>query len=684
MTFHLCGAGIFHQGVGTALTLAGIVAIGGRLPAQADALRSLDSPDGRLSVQIQMPPPGSAETPHWAATFRAKPLLSDCRLSLEVAGAGDLLAGVQVKSEHRRSHDQPVRVLFGKTEIAHDRYREARFSLENPQHRRLDVVFRCYNDAVAVRYEVPRQAGLERLTVTEEGTSFTPVGNPRAYLQYLENYRTPHEHNVTTLPLQEVKSDTLLDMPATFAWEDGTYLAITEAALRHYAGMSLMHPDGSKVNTLICRLTPRPDGTKVVRPTPMTTPWRIALIADRAGALLESSTLYCLNEPNAIGDTGWIKPGKITFSWWNGNLVQGGNADPPIFSMQAQKAYIDFSAAHGLTYHSVIADNSDTPWYKQTQKGVFPGPDTDVTQVRADLDLSAIRSYATSKGIHLWTWVHQAALRGRVEEAFAAFERIGWSGMMVDFFDHDDQESVEFAEEILQAAARHHIMIHFHGVWKPTGWQRTYPNLMNHEGSLNLEHLKWSDHCPPEHTLNMLFTRMVAGPMDYHSGGFRAVTRAAFAPHYIGPNVLGTRAHHLATYVCFDNPNPMMADYPGAYEGQPGLDFLTLVPTWWDETRVLMGEPGQILVTARRKGKTWYIGGMAALQARDLTLPLSFLGSGPYTLRVWKDAPDAETAPNHLTLEGSTVHVSDSLRVHIAVDGGFVAQFTPVGQALKP
>lgn len=662
--------------MGILLTAAAMAASG--QAARADAPRSLHSPDGRLVVQIRMPEVGSAETPRWSATLRGRVLLNHCRLSLEVAGAGDLLAGVRVRSERRSAHDRPVRVLFGKTALAQDRYQETRFALENPQHRRVEVVFRCYDDAVALRYEVPKQAGFERLTVTEEGTSFAPAGNPRAYLQYLENYRTSHEHNVTVTPLQDVKPDTLLDMPATFAWEDGTYLAITEAALRHYAGMALMHPAGSKANTLVCRLTPRPDGTKVVRPAPMTTPWRVALVGERAGALLESNTLYCLNAPSAIGDTAWIKPGKITFSWWNGNLVEGGKvADPPIFSLEAQKAYIDFSAANGLTYHSVIADNTDTPWYKQTQKGVVPGPDTDVTQVRADLDLDSIRRYAASKGIRLWTWVHQAALRGRVEEAFAAFERIGWSGMMVDFFDHDDQENVEFAEEILQAAARHHVMIHFHGIWKPTGWQRTYPNLMNHEGALNLEYLKWSDRCTPEHTLNLLFTRMVAGPMDYHAGGFRAVTRAEFVPHNLGPNVLGTRGHHLATYVCFDNPNPMIADYPAAYMGQPGLDFLRLVPTWWDETRVLTGEPGEALVTARRKGRTWYLGGMTAKQTRDLTLPLSFLGAGQYTLKVWKDAPDADTNPNHLTIESLSTRAGDSLKVRTAVDGGFVAQLTP-------
>ena len=146
--------------------------------------------------------------------------------------------------------------------------------------------------------------------------------------------------------------------------------------------------------------------------------------------------------------------------------------------------------------------------------------------------------------MRLWTWVHQAALRGRVEEAFAAFEKLGWSGMMVDFFDHDDQETVEFAESILEAAARHHILIHFHGVWKPTGWQRTYPNLMNHEGALNLEYLKWSDRCTPEHNLMMAFTRLIAGPMDYHLGGFRAVPRAQFKPRNVAPR----RARNARTH----------------------------------------------------------------------------------------------------------------------------------------
>jgi alpha-glucosidase len=410
----------------------------------------------------------------------------------------------------------------------------------------------------------------------------------------------------------------------------------------------------------------------------MQTPWRVVLISDRPGALLESQTLYCLNESSVIRNTSWIKPGKITFHWWNGDVYDGNsNSAPPMLSFEMNKRYIDFCAREGIPTHSITSTEGVTsPWYHQSKTGVEPGPDTDVTRPRADFDLPAIRRYAQSKNVRLWTWVHQGALRGRVEEAFAAFAKMGWHGMMVDFFDHDDQDTVEFAEAILEAAARHRIMIHLHGVWKPTGLERTYPHLMNHEGALNLEYLKWSDRCTPEHDLMMAFTRPIAGPMDYHLGGFRAIPRAQFKPRHVAPHVLGTRCHQLAMYVCYDNPNPMIADYPTAYEGQPGFDFLKLVPTWWDETRVLVAEVGKLLVTARRKGKTWYLGGLSANTAREIQLPLSFLGPGPYTAEIWKDAIHSEN-PNHLDRETLPVSSATKLTLQLAPDGGFVAQLTP-------
>jgi alpha-glucosidase len=638
----------------------------------------LSSPDGRIQVSIQMPASGPPGNPHWSATFRGKQVLTDCEVGLQTANAGDLLTGVRLLRERTRSVNQRVVIPFGKADHAEDHFREARFTLESPDHREVDLVFRSYNDAVAFRYELPANSSTTSVTITDETTSFRVEGDPTAYAQYLENYTTSHEHNVTTTPYHELKTGALLDLPLTLTWPDGTFAAITEGALRHYAGMSLMTPSNQvSPELLVCKLTPRPDGTKVVRPLPMVTPWRVVLIADRPGALLESTTLFCLNELSVIKDLSWIKPGKITFPWWNGDVYDGQPGEP-ILSFDMAKKYIDFCASNGIPTHSMTStEKTVTPWYHQSKPGTSPGPDTDVTRPREGFELQRIRDYAESKHIRLWTWVHQGALRGRVEEAFTAFEKLGWSGMMVDFFDHDDQDTIEFAESVLEAAARHHILIHLHGVWKPSGWERTYPNLMNHEGALNLEYLKWSDRCPPEHNLMMAFTRLIAGPMDYHLGGFRSVPRSEFKPRNVAPNVLGTRAHHLALYLCFDNPNPMVADYPTAYEGQPGFDFIQLVPTWWDETRVLIGQVGEMLVTARRKGKTWYIGGISARSARDLEVPLSFLKGGDYTVRFWKDAPDADAEPNHLLTETVSVSPRDTLKVHVAVDGGFVAQIAP-------
>jgi alpha-glucosidase len=648
------------------------------LPAgQAQESYRLASPDERVQVTVVLPVAGSSDRPRWSATFRGRPVLTDCRLGLQIAGTGDLMAGARLIRARERSVNQRVRVLFGKASHANDRFREIRLTLESPQARRAHVVFRCYDDAVAFRYEIAANTSARSATIIEETTSFRVAGEPTAYAQFLENYKTSHEHEVVPTRYRDLKPGALLDLPLTLSWQDGTCAGLTEAALRHYAGMSLARSLETPLrDELVCRLTPRPDGTKVVRTLPMQTPWRVVLLGDRPGALLESQTLYCLNEPSVIRDVSWIKPGKITFHWWNGD-VYDGQAGLPALSFAMAKKYIDFCAREGISTHSITSTESPTtPWYQQSKKDVAPGPDTDVTRPRADFDLPAIRTYARSKNVRLWTWVHQAALRGRVEEAFAAFEKLGWSGMMVDFFDHDDQENVEFAEEILKAAARHHLMIHFHGVWKPTGVERTYPNLMNHEGALNLEYLKWSDRCSPEHDLMMAFTRLVAGPMDYHLGGFHAVPRADFKPRHVAPHVLGTRCHQLAMYVCFDNPNPMLADYPTAYEGQPGFDFLKLVPTWWDETRVLVGEIGEILVTARRKGKTWYLGGLSAKGPRELDLPLPFLGAGPYTAKIWKDA-DNDLNPNAVATETRTVTSSDRLRVRLALDGGFVAQLLP-------
>jgi len=641
--------------------------------APPDLQHELSSPDKRLAVHVRLPEPGSKELPRWSATLHGKPLLQDCRLGLVLAGPLDLLAGAHTTVVERRVHDERIAVLFGKADHARDHFAELRLTLQRAGSLPIQVVLRCFDDAIAFRYEVPVAPAQGPLRLVGEATSFRFVGEPTVYAQYLAHFRTSHEHPVNQVALPDLAVGKLLDLPLTAAFVVGPFVSITEAALRHYAGMSLRREPGTR--DLVAVLTPRADGIAVERPLPLVTPWRVVLVGDRAGALLESNTLYCLNDPPAF-DTSWIKPGKLTWPWWNNYLFEAARGEP-ILSLATSKQHLDWCAEHGIAFHAVVADETDTPWYVQPKKGLFPGPGTDATRVRADLDLAAIKAYATKQGVGLWTWVHHGAVRGRTEEVFAAFARLGWNGVMVDFLDHDDQDTVEFAEEVLAAAARHHVLVHFHGMYKPSGTQRTFPNLMNHEGSLNLEYLKWSASCTPEHTLRVAFTRLVAGPMDYHLGGFRAVLPAQFQPKNVGPNVLGTRCHQLAMYVCFDNPAPMVADYPAAYRDQPGFDFVQEVPTWWDETKVLDGQIGRLLVTARRRGNVWYVGGLAAGEAREIVLPLTFLAAGPHTQEVWRDGDDAARDPNLLEFEQKQVSATDLLRVRVGPDGGFVARFVP-------
>ena len=332
-----------------------LLILGGGLSSSCAAeAHALSSPDGKIQLSIEMPAAGSDERPRWSATFRGKPILSGCSLGLQIAEDGDLMAGARVVQHRSRSVDDLVPVWFGKSAHANDRFREIRFSLESRSHRLLELVFRCYNDAVAVRYELPALEQPGSVTITNEATSFALEGEPTGFVQYLEHFKTSHEHNVMATPYREIRRGVLVDLPLTFSWKDGTYAAITEAALRRYAGMSLLRASGpASSEDLVCQLTPRSDGTRVVGPLPLKTPWRVVLIGERPGALLESGTIYCLNDPPAVKDTSWIKPGKITFHWWNGD-VYDGQPGAPILSFEMSRKYIDFCARNGD--HDSLAD----------------------------------------------------------------------------------------------------------------------------------------------------------------------------------------------------------------------------------------------------------------------------------------------------------------------------------------
>jgi alpha-glucosidase len=400
----------------------------------------------------------------------------------------------------------------------------------------------------------------------------------------------------------------------------------------------------------------------------------VVLLADLAGELIENNVLLCLNDPPK-GDFSWAKPGKTSFHWWNGTVEHGTQSTPEV-NFAIHKKYIDFCAAHNIRYHTVIGVAESRPWYVQGGKtGYDPRPDSDICTSRPDIDLPRILEYAKDKGVAIRFWVHWKPLSENLEKAFAKYEEWGISGLMVDFMDRDDEQMVEWQEEVLKSAARHQLHIQFHGSYKFSGEQRTYPNLFNREGVLNLEYLKWTDLCTPQHDVDIAYTRLLAGPVDYHLGGFRAVARDDFKPRDEKPEVLGTRCHQLAMYIVFENPMPMVCDFPEAYEAQPGFDFLVDAPTTWDETRFVAGEPGEYVVVARRSGKDWYLGGIANWTSRKLKLPLEFLGNGSFEADVRTDGALDGSNPNEIRRDKRIVKSSESLELAMASGGGVAAVF---------
>ncbi len=256
-------------------------------------------------------------------------------------------------------------------------------------------------------------------------------------------------------------------------------------------------------------------------------------------------------------------------------------------------------------------------------------------------------------------------------------KRWGIAGVKIDFMDRDDQIMVDWYHRVLKAAAAHHLMIDFHGAYKPDGIERTYPNLITREAVMGLEYLKWSARVTPVYDCTLPFTRMLAGPMDYTPGGFLNVTREEFVPRNRQPMVMGTRAHQLALFVVFESHLQMVADYPERYRGEKDFDFIRAVPASWDETRVLSGRPMEFIAIARRSGDEWFLGCLTDWDSRDLELPLDFLGDRRWVAEIYADAPDAAQHPTHTTIERKNVGRATKLKLHLAPGGGAALHILP-------
>lgn len=632
---------------------------------------SLSSPDGKLKFLLKITP----ESVSYEVNYKKQPLVDNSLLGFSF-DSGEFGSGLKTGKVRRRKIDETYELVVGKVSSARNHCNELVVPLQEKTApgRLINLVVRAFNDGVAFSYEFPEQEKWNSYIMYDEKTQFNLSGNPMALLMYLPGYINTHEGVYKHIAYNKIAKKRLIEMPVTLEFENGTFMSITEAAIRDYAGMYLV----KEKNGFTGKLSPRLGQEKIkveIKEFPHRTPWRVLSISDRVGGLLETNILTSLNEPCKIEDTSWIKPCRTTFTWWNGNVVPDSTFSPGN-NFETNKYYIDFAARNGLDAHGIYG-YAETPWYYDDNFNFgWAGPNADITRPIPCLDMPRIAEYAKSKGVGIHLWVHWRPLYDKLDEAFALYEKWGVKGLMVDFLDRDDQEMIRIQEEILQAAARHRLFIQFHGSSKPSGLVRTYPNEFTREGTLNYEVCKWDTLVNADHDISVPFTRLLAGPTDYHLGGFRALPRSEFKIQYVNPYVMSTRCHMMAMYVVLENHLTSLCDTPKAYEGQPGFEVLRTVPGTWDEMRVPLAELNKYVTVARRSGADWWVGTLNNGMARTLNLKLDFLGDGQYRAEIYTDAADADKNPNHLNKEVRTVTRKDRVELPLAADGGSVIRFS--------
>jgi len=575
------------------------------------------------------------------------------------------------------SCDENWEPLWGKTSLARNHYKEYVFRLSEkvPEGRYLDWIIRLYDDGVAFRYSFPDEGGFGEFWLSEESTLFRLDPDHMVWATNHEHYYSSQEHSYDKRPVSEIGTEELLGCPLLVEIGDAGWMLISEADLTDWAGMYFRSP-GDSPGTLVSSLASlkRNPGIKVEGVSPAISPWRFFMLGKDLGTLVESNLLLNLNDPPEFEDLSWIEPGLSAWDrWWSGSYAPGADFDVGM-NTETMLYYVDLADEMDWEYMIV-----DWTWYGEVFTQVdgkqLPYPDADITTPIDEVDIQKIIDYARERDVKIILWVLSMHLDLQMDEALALYEQWGAAGIKVDFMDSDDQDMVNWYHNLARKAARHHLVIDFHGAYKPTGVSRTLPNMITREGVLGNEYTKWSDQITPEHTVVLPYTRGLLGEMDFTPGGFNHIHQEDFiivgadAPN---PYVMGTRCHQLAMLVVYESAFGVLCDSPDNYRDQPGRDFLKLVPATWDETRFLGGYPGESVVLARRSGSTWYVGGMTNQTEREVSFDLDFLKEGKHTLTLWKDTHESAREPALLIRETLEAEAGETLSVKMEKGGGFV------------
>ena len=635
----------------------------------------LISPDGRLVLGVD-------NAPQITYTLQREgvPVMAPSTLSVSLGDGSAYDGSVRFEKALRRSVDGSFSAAVYKRASVREKYNELTL-----RYKTFDLVFRAYDEGIAWRF-VSRSG--KDFTVRDEQAEFRFAEDVETTVPYVkpDSPRDPFLNSFEAYydihPLSAWKQAQKAFLPVSFKLANGWRVNITESDLLDYPGMNMKHLGGTALGGVFA---PYPklveqDGYNKLQGIIRTTedyiarqpagaclPWRIVAVATEDRQLLDSDLVYALSRP-AEGDFSWVKPGKVAWDWWNAWNLYGVDFRAGI-NTQTYKYYIDFAAANRIEY--VILDEG---WAVNLKADLF--------QIVPEIDLPEIVNYANSKGVGIILWAGYWAMNRDVEGICKYYSEMGVKGFKIDFMNRDDQQMVDFYRSTAEIAARYHLLVDYHGAFKPSGLQRPYPNVINHEGVAGLEQMKWAQATVDQVTYDVQipFLRMFAGPLDYTQGAMRNATRRNYHPVNSEPMSQGTRCRQLAEYVIFEAPLTMLCDSPSNYLAEPEcLRWMAAVPTVWDETVALDGKVGDYAAIARRSGNDWYVGAMTDWDAREMEIDLArFLPAGRYQVDIFCDGPNADRAARdyrHVT-EELTVSAGQKMTVKMAPGGGWTAKFS--------
>lgn len=618
---------------------------------------TVDSPDSRITVNVET---GTNTT--YSVTFNGKMILNPSPISMTFDNGTVIGRNMEVKNVERSTQNQVLKpVVRQKSKQIIDHYNEMVLDAENYK-----LYFRVYNDGLAYRFHTDFPDSLKVL-------------NEEVIYCFPEDYNTlfPEERSMLSaqqplfkpMKLSEIGTDRFCSTPILIKVDENVRIFISESDLESYPGMFLRKQgknelagkfaavslEDYKTDDRLIFPTKRADYIARVNGT-RNYPWRAMIVAENDANLITNQLIYKL-APEAEGDYSWVRPGKIAWDWYNALILTGVDFKCGI-NNDTYKYYIDFASKYEIEY-VVIDDGWSEAW--------------DVTKTIPEINMEELVAYGKKKNVDLILWVSWAPFREKIDEAFDKFSQWGIKGIKMDFMNRDDQEMVDFYYEVARKAAARKMLVDFHGAYKPTGWLRTFPNVLTSEGVAGLENHKWGSFVTPKHNVTLPFTRMVAGPMDYTPGAMINFHEKDHKIWFNLPASVGTRCHQLGMYVVYESPLQMLADSPSNYYREPVcMEFLSQVPVVWDETRVLKASVGEYVVVARRHGDTWYIGGMVGEKGQKFEIDLDFI-KGNKTLTYWEDGVNVDMNANDFARRVQKVKQGDKITITMYDGGGYAA-----------